>query len=145
MTFLHKSYGEYSKVEKPVVLNTSYKGLDDEEELEIVPEDNKNNDVNVVSNSDSPSSDEDFENNKENFFDKDINNQAIASPKTTVNAKVIWAMKKFQASYNDDVEKIINEATQDKVAENSNFLIDLAMITTDTMLVPVEPTSFNQA
>ena len=65
VTFLRKSYGEYSKVEKPVVLNTSYEGSDDEEELEIVPVDNKNNDVNVVSDSDSDSSDEEFKNNKE--------------------------------------------------------------------------------
>ena len=65
VTFLQKSYGEYSKVEKPVVLNTSYEGSDDEEEHEMVPVDNKNNDVNVVSDSDSDSSDEEFKNNKE--------------------------------------------------------------------------------
>ena len=68
MTLLQKSYGEYSKVEKPVILNTSYEGSDDEEELKIVPVDNKNNDVKVVSHSNSDSSDEDFENNKEFFL-----------------------------------------------------------------------------
>ena len=31
MTFLQKSYSEYTKIEKPVVLTTSYEGLDDEE------------------------------------------------------------------------------------------------------------------
>ena len=29
VTFLNKSYGEYSKVEKPVILTTSYEGSDD--------------------------------------------------------------------------------------------------------------------
>ena len=111
VTFLQKSYGEYSKVEKPVVLNTSYQGSNGEEELEIVPLYNKNNDVNVGSNSDIHSS-EDFENDKENFFDEDINNQVIASPKTTVNAKVIQAMKKLRALYNNDANKIIKEAMQ---------------------------------
>ena len=81
VTFLQKSYGEYSKVEKPVVMNTNYEGFDDEEELEIVPADDKNNDVNVVSNSNSDSSNEDFKNNEENFFDNDINNKVIASLK----------------------------------------------------------------
>ena len=41
VTFLQKSYCEYSKVEKPVILIKSYEGSDNEEELEIVPVDNK--------------------------------------------------------------------------------------------------------
>ena len=36
MTFLQKSYSEYTKVEKPVVVTTSYEGSNNEEELEIV-------------------------------------------------------------------------------------------------------------
>ena len=36
MTFLQKSYGEYSKVEKPGVVTTSYEGLNDDEELKTV-------------------------------------------------------------------------------------------------------------
>ena len=47
-------------------------------------------------------------------------------------------MKKLQALYNDDTNKIIKEATQVKVSENLNFLIDLAMVTTLTMPVPEE-------
>ena len=70
VTFLQKSYGENSKIEYPVVLNTSYEGSNDEEELEIVPVDNKNNDVNVVSDSNSDSSDEDFKNYEGNFLTK---------------------------------------------------------------------------
>ena len=34
VTFLQKSYNEYSKVEKPILVTTSYEGLDNEEELE---------------------------------------------------------------------------------------------------------------
>ena len=108
---------EYSKVEKPVVLNTSYEGSDDEEERKIVPVDNKNN-VNVVRDSDIDSSDKDSKNNEGHIFDEDINDQVIASFKTTVNAKVIWAMKKLQTLYNDDANKIIKEAKQVKVAKN---------------------------
>ena len=81
MTFLQKSYGEYSKVEKPAVLNTSYEGSDDNEELKIVPVDNKNNNVNIVSNSDSNSSNKDFKNIEENLFDKDINKKVKLTPK----------------------------------------------------------------
>ena len=54
-------------------------------------------------------------------------------------------MKKLQASYNDDANKIIKEATQDKAIKNSNFLINLAMVTTDTMLVLEEPMTFDAA
>ena len=70
-------------------MTTSYEGSDDEEELETVPVENNNNNVHVVNDSDSDSSDEDFESNKENFFDEDIDDQVKASPKTTVNAKVV--------------------------------------------------------
>ena len=42
-------------------------------------------------------------------------------------------MKKLQALYNKDANKIIKEAAQDKHAiENLNFLINLAMVTSDT-------------
>ena len=89
VSFLQKSYGEYSKVEKPAVLNMSYEGSDEEEELETVPVENNNNNVNIVSDSESDSSDEDFKNNEGNFFDEDMNDQVIALPKTTVNARVV--------------------------------------------------------
>ena len=35
VTFLQKSYGDYHKVGKPVLVTTSYGGLDDEEGLEM--------------------------------------------------------------------------------------------------------------
>ena len=123
----------------------SYEGSDDEEELKTVPVENNNNNVNVVSDSDSDSSNKDFENNKGKFSDKDIDNQVITLPQTTVNAKVVRAMKNLQALYNDDANKIIKEAMQVKVPENLNFLIDLVMVTTDTKQVPEEPDTFNEA
>ena len=56
MTFLQKSYGEYSKDEKPVLVTRSYKGLD----LEMDPVINDYNNINVVSDSDSNESDNKF-------------------------------------------------------------------------------------
>ena len=88
MTFLQKPYCEYTQVEKPVVVTTSYEGFDKEEELEMVPLVNINNSINIVSDSDSDSSEEDFKNSEDNFFDKDVNDQLKISPHTTVNAKV---------------------------------------------------------
>ena len=119
-------------------MNSSYKGSDYEEELKTVPVENDNNHENIVSNSNSESSSEDFKNNEGNFFHKDINHKVIASHKTTVNAKVVQAMKKLQASYNYDANKIIKEVTQVKVTSNLNFLINLAMDTKDTNQVPEE-------
>ena len=51
-------------------------------------------------------------------------------------------MKKLQAFYNEDANKVIEEATQDKAIKNLNFLINLAMVITDTMPVPEEPMTF---
>ena len=53
VTFLYKSYSEYTKVEKPVVVTTSYCGSDEEEELEMVPVVINNNNVNIFNNLDS--------------------------------------------------------------------------------------------
>ena len=69
MTFLQKSYSEYTKVEKPLVLTMSHEGLD-EEELEMVAVVNSNNNVNVVNNSNSDSTEEDIKNNKDIFLMK---------------------------------------------------------------------------
>ena len=122
----------------------NYEGLNKEEVLETVLVVNNNNNINVVSNSDSDSSEEDVENN-EDFFDKGINDQVIISPQITVNAKVIHAMKNLQALYNEDANKIIKETTQDKAIKNLNYLINLAMVTSDTMLALEEPTTFADA
>ena len=68
VTFLNKSYGDYNKVEKPVILTMRYVGSDKEEEFEIVSNNNNNGDMNIVSNSDSDSSNNNLENIEENFF-----------------------------------------------------------------------------
>ena len=44
-------YGEYSKVEKPVMVTTSYEGSDEEKELEKVPVINNYDNINVITNS----------------------------------------------------------------------------------------------
>ena len=49
-------------------------------------------------------------------------------------------MKKIQALHNDNANKIVEQATQEKNAMvHLNFLIDLAMVTTDAKPVPEEP------
>ena len=109
MTFLQKPYSEYTKVNKPVVVMMSYEGSDDEEqELKTVPVIINNNNVNVVSDSDSDSSKKDFKNDGNKFFDEDINDQVKTTPQTTINAKVVWPMKKLQALYNIDAKKLSN-------------------------------------
>ena len=125
MTFSWKSYGEYTQVKKSLVVNTSYEGLDEEEEFEMVPIINDNNYINVVSDFNSDLREEDFKNNEDNFFEEDVNDQVKISPQTNVNAQVVWAMKKLQTLYNDDANKIAEQATNEKSAfENLNFLID---------------------
>ena len=86
MTFLQKSYGEYSQVEKLVVVTTSYEGSDKEEELEMVPVANNNH---SISDSDSNSSEEDFENIEENFSTKMLTTKSKFLPQTTINTKVV--------------------------------------------------------
>ena len=55
-------------------------------------------------------------------------------------------MEKLQALYNDDANKIIKQAMNEKWAiENLNFFIDLSMVTTDTECVPEEPKTFTKA
>ena len=55
-------------------------------------------------------------------------------------------MKKLQALYNDDAKKIVEQATQEKSAiENKNFLIDLAVVASNTKSIPEEPKTFTKA
>ena len=104
VSFLQKSDGENSKVEKPILNTTSYEGSNDEEELKTVPIVNENNiNNNVVSDSDNDSKNE----NQEYLFNKDINEEVKVAPKTTINTKVVHAIKNLQASYNNSVNKII--------------------------------------
>ena len=105
-----------------------------------------NNGLNIVSDFDDNSSEEDFKNSKDNFFDNYVDGQVKISLQTTVNVKVVQAMKKLEASYNVDANNIIDQATNEKsVIKNSNFLIDLSMMTTNTKPVPEEPKTFSEA
>ena len=55
-------------------------------------------------------------------------------------------MKKFQALYNDDANKIIEQATNEKsVIKNLNILIYLSMVNTNTEFVPEEPKTFTES
>ena len=89
-TFLHIPYGEYSKVEKPILVTMSYEKLDNEEENKAVLKVSQNNNgSNVVSDSNSDSNDK----NHEIFFDEDVNKKVKVTPKTNINAKVVCVMK----------------------------------------------------
>ena len=69
VTFLHKSFGEFSKDEKPIFVTTSYEGPDNEEKLKtvsIISKNNDNSNVGTVSNSD---------NDNEKVFDEDIDDK----------------------------------------------------------------------
>ena len=112
MIFLKKSHGEYTKVEKPVSVTTSYEGSNDEEEFKTIPVINNNNNVNIVSDSNSDDSLDDIKNTDDNFFDEDIKDQVKAAPQTTINAKVVWSMKKLQAFNNNNTNKIVKQATK---------------------------------
>ena len=102
---------DYKKFEKPVLVTKSYDGLDDEEEHEMIPIVNQNNNYcNTVSDSESKSEDNE---GKENVFDKDIDKEVKATP--TINAKVVQAMKKLQALYNDNANKNCQESCKQKM------------------------------
>ena len=77
MTFFHKSYGEWSKVEKPVLSPMSYEGSDDNEEVKSISANNENNCnyFNVVSNYES---DDDA---KENICEEQVDDKITLTPK----------------------------------------------------------------
>ena len=55
-------------------------------------------------------------------------------------------MKKLQALYNNNANKIVKQATKEKSAiENLNLLINLAMVTNDTKPIPESPKTSNEA
>ena len=82
--------------------------------------------------------------NDQNFLDEDVNDKIEVNPKTTINNKVVHAMKKLWALYNDDANEIIQQAAQEKSnIENMNFLIDLAIVANNTKPTPEETLRFN--
>ena len=52
-------------------------------------------------------------------------------------------MKKLQASYKDDANKTVKQATEKSSIENLNFLIDLAIVFSDIKPNNDEPQTFN--
>ena len=90
VTFLQKSYENWSNVKKPVLVTTSYEGSDDKEVLKAVPVMYQNNyNYNVVFDSISDNEGE------ENLCDEDVDEEFKATPKITINAKVVNAVKKL--------------------------------------------------
>ena len=70
-----------------------YEGLDDEEELKMVPIVSQNNHHNnKISDSNSGNNDK----NKENVFNENIDKEVEVTLKITINSKVVHAMKKLQ-------------------------------------------------
>ena len=68
------------------------------------------------------------------------------TPKITVNAEVVLAIKKLQVLHKNDASKIIKDAAQEKSAkDNLIFLIDLAIVAGDTKPIKDEPQIFNEA
>ena len=95
MTSLQKWYGEYSKIEKPVLITTSYEGSNDQDELKTVSMISSNNNYNVVTNFDNLFN---VKNDSINFFDEDIEYKDKMALKTTTNTRLVQAMKKQEAS-----------------------------------------------
>ena len=84
----------------------SYERSDDNEEIETVLTHNKNNNdnFNKVNN---------YESNPEakaKLFEGRVENEIKVTPKNKLNTKGIQAMKNFQASYNEDANKIVEQA-----------------------------------
>ena len=76
--WLSTSYGEYSKVEKPVLVTTSYEKSDDKEGLKAVPIISNNNNNNLGTDSNSVI---DIKSNNKKAFHEDIDNEVKATPK----------------------------------------------------------------
>ena len=94
-----------NKVEKPTVVD-----LDDEENKTILCDDeNNDNRHNLISNFESNDDEED------NFFVNQIEKESKTTPKTTLNSQVVRGMKNLQASFIESVNKIEEQAAQEKV------------------------------
>ena len=135
MTFLQKSYGEYSKIEEPLLISMSYEDSDEKEELKTVPIISKNNFENF--NSDSTVTLKTKITTK-TFSTKILMTKSKRPPKP-LSSPSGSSDEKIQALYNDDSNKIGEQAMQEKNAiKNLNLLINLAMVTNDTKPVPEE-------
>ena len=79
--------------------------MSDEEELKTVHKVNNNDNNNIVTDSSMTMTSK----------MKDIDYEVKVTPNTTINAKIVRAMKKLQASYNDSASKIIEQVQKEKM------------------------------
>ena len=97
-------------MKKSIVIVVSYEGLDNEV-VEMVPENNdSNNYYDVVSDSDS-----DKEAEKEEDFEPEIDDKLEVTLKATQHPKVVKAMKKLQAFFNEDETKSWNSLNEKRL------------------------------
>ena len=94
-----------------------YKGSDDEEDVKTdsTHNENNNNSYNIVSNSQSDDKD------KKNIFEEQVNDEIKVTPKTTLNPKLICAMKTLKVLCNENAKKTVEQATQEKSAKEFFF------------------------
>ena len=93
---------------KPVLIPTSYDGLEDNEEVKMVSKYNESN--NNYYKVGYYKSDEEA---KDIFFEEQVDDKIKVTPKTTLNPKVVHAMKNLQALYNNHANKIVKQAAQE--------------------------------
>ena len=119
MTFMGNSYGKWNKVEEPAFVPISYGGSCDEEEVVdhemVLGYNNVNLEYNEVS-------DDLDSKEKENLYDQRINEELEETPKKILNPKIWRVITNLKASYNNNKNKIIKWAKQEKaVSESLNF------------------------
>ena len=113
MTFLQKFYFEYTKVEQPVVVTTSYEGLDKEEELKTVTVVINNNSINNVSDFDVTQVKNSSKMMMKTFWRR---HQGLSQSNLSNHYQciLVWAMKKLQALYNDNANKVVEASNMRK-------------------------------
>ena len=157
VVFLRKSLRECSlgndvSEKQQVQLPTTIED-DDSDDVPIPPLARMISDDESTGNTEENEMGEDFETPSENVDDDEL--EVVPSPVTTVNHKVINAMKKLSASYNPEADKVIDRITRGNtnietgrdttVVETANFLMDIGMIAKENHNDPEEPTSFQEA
>ena len=71
-----------------------------------------NNNYNIVSDSKSERDEE----TEEDLFDVDIDDKVKATPKTTINAKVVQMIKQLQALCNNSANKIVKQEARENLS-----------------------------
>ena len=124
LTFLNESYGEWSKVDKPMLVSMNYEVSNGNKAVKIVLAHNENNDncYNLVSNSESDKE------SKENFLEGQVEDELEVTPKTTLNPKVVYAIKNYKLCITKMLIKLWNKCLKKKVQKKNIFFIDLATI-----------------